>query len=215
MSALDPAGLRFDAAGLVTVVAQEVATGRVLMVAHANREAVERTLATGFAHFFSRSRQSLWKKGETSGNTLAVVEARVDCDGDALLLRVHPAGPACHRGTATCFSGTGFDEDSAAIELGWLARVIAARAGSEEASSYTSRLLSSGLARVAQKVGEEGVEVALAAVTDRPALANEAADLLYHLLVLLHASGVAPEEVAGVLVERHRARSRNGRGDEA
>lgn len=206
MTTIDPAALRYDAAGLVPVVAQEVATGRVLMLAYANREAVELTLVTGFAHFFSRSRRSLWKKGETSGHVLEVVEIRADCDGDAVLLRVHPAGPACHRGTPTCFADSG--EDSAALELGWLARVIAERAAANDAASYTAKLLSSGLARVAQKVGEEGVEVALAAVTNRDSVADEAADLLYHMLVLLHASGVEPARVARALAERHRAKAR-------
>ncbi|HKH44654.1 MAG TPA: bifunctional phosphoribosyl-AMP cyclohydrolase/phosphoribosyl-ATP diphosphatase HisIE [Thermoanaerobaculia bacterium] len=206
---LDPATLRYDDRGLVPVVVQDVATGAVLMLAWANREAVERTLATGEVWFWSRSRQSLWKKGETSGNTLQLVEALVDCDSDALLVRALPAGPACHRGTRTCF-----EPNPAHLELGWLAEILRSRAEADPAASYTARLLGSGIERVAQKVGEEGVETAIAAVAlatrgeegrdeRRSALAGEAADLLYHLLVLLQASGVEPGEIGQELARRH------------
>ena len=200
---LDPTSLHYDDRGLVPVVVQDVGTGAVLMLAYANREAVELTLSTGQAHFWSRSRQSLWKKGETSGNTLQVVEAVADCDGDALLVRALPAGPACHRGTRTCF-----EPNPARLELGWLAAVIAERRGADPETSYTAKLLSQGIERIAQKVGEEGVETAIAAVVAREsgrreALAGEAADLLYHLLVLLEASGVRPDEIGEVLLRRH------------
>jgi len=201
---LDPASLHYDDRGLVPVVVQDVGTGAVLMLAYANREAVDLTLSTGQVHFWSRSRQSLWKKGETSGNTLQVVEAVADCDGDALLVRALPAGPACHRGTRTCF-----EPNPARLELGWLAAVIAERRVSDPETSYTARLLAQGIERIAQKVGEEGVETAIAAVVAagdpgrRGALAGEAADLLYHLLVLLEASGVRPEEIGQELLGRH------------
>lgn len=206
---LDPATLRYDDRGLLPVVVQDIATGAVLMLAYANREAVERTLATGEVWFWSRSRQALWKKGETSGNTLRLVEALVDCDGDALLVRALPAGPACHRGTRTCF-----EPNPAHLELGWLAEIIRSRADADPAASYTARLLGSGIERVAQKVGEEGVETAIAAVSlatrgeeghdaRRSALTGEAADLLYHLLVLLQASGIEPGEIGQELVRRH------------
>jgi phosphoribosyl-AMP cyclohydrolase / phosphoribosyl-ATP pyrophosphohydrolase len=202
-------GLKFDDRGLLPVVVQDVTTGAVLMLAWANREAVERTLATGQVWFWSRSRQSLWRKGETSGNTLTLVEAVADCDGDTLLIRALPAGPACHRGTRTCF-----EPNPARLELGWLAEILRSRAGADPAKSYTARLLAEGVDRIAQKVGEEGVEIALAAVSlalrgeegreeRRTALAGEAADLLYHLLVLLQASGIEPDDVARELAARH------------
>ncbi|HEV2852907.1 MAG TPA: bifunctional phosphoribosyl-AMP cyclohydrolase/phosphoribosyl-ATP diphosphatase HisIE [Thermoanaerobaculia bacterium] len=201
--------LRFDDRGLIPVVVQDVGSGAVLMLAYANREAVERTLETGQAHFWSRSRRSLWRKGETSGNTLAVVDVTPDCDGDALLVRARPAGPACHRGTRSCF-----EPNAARLELGWLAAVLEARRGADPETSYTARLLARGIERIAQKVGEEGVETAIAAVSAsargagenderRQALVGEAADLLYHLLVLLEASAVDPAEIGNELLRRH------------
>jgi phosphoribosyl-AMP cyclohydrolase / phosphoribosyl-ATP pyrophosphohydrolase len=198
--------LRFDDRGLIPVVVQDVGSGAVLMLAYANREAVERTLETGQAHFWSRSRQSLWRKGETSGNTLAVVDVTPDCDGDALLVRARPAGPTCHRGTRSCF-----EPNPARLELGWLAAVLESRRGADPETSYTARLLDRGIERIAQKVGEEGVETAIAAVSAsahggearRTALVGEAADLLYHLLVLLEASGIDPSEIGDELLGRH------------
>jgi phosphoribosyl-AMP cyclohydrolase / phosphoribosyl-ATP pyrophosphohydrolase len=206
---VDPAALKYDDRGLLSVVVQDVGSGAVLMVAFANREAVERTLATGQAWFWSRSRQSLWKKGETSGNTLDVVEVAADCDGDALLVRARPAGPACHRGTRSCF-----EPNPARLELGWLAAVLESRRGADPETSYTARLLARGIERIAQKVGEEGVETAIAAVSAatrgegegrerRTALVGEASDLVYHLLVLLQASGIDPEEISRELQRRH------------
>ncbi len=200
--------LRFDANGLLPVVVQDAGSGAVLMLAYANREAVERTLATGQAHFWSRSRQALWKKGETSGNTLQVLEMTADCDGDALLVRALPAGPTCHRGTRSCF-----EPNPARLELGWLAAVLESRRDADPATSYTARLLARGIERIAQKVGEEGVETSIAAVSaahapdaggeKRKALIGEASDLLYHLLVLLQASGVDPAEIKDELIRRH------------
>jgi phosphoribosyl-ATP pyrophosphohydrolase/phosphoribosyl-AMP cyclohydrolase len=196
---IDPATLQYDDRGLIPVVVQDVGSGAVLMLAYANREAVERTLATGEVWFWSRSRQELWRKGATSGNTLAMVEMTADCDSDALLVRARPAGPACHRGTRTCF-----EPNPARLELGWLAAFLRERAGADPAESYTARLLSEGIERVAQKVGEEAVETVIAAVADhRQALIGEATDLIYHLLVLLQASGVEPEEITAELLRRH------------
>lgn len=206
---LDPAVLRYDEHGLLPVVVQDVATGAVLMLAFADREAVEKTLATGEAHFWSRSRHALWRKGETSGNVLEVVEVLPDCDGDALLVRARPAGPTCHRGTRSCF-----EPNPAGLELGWLAAVLDQRRHADPVESYTARLMARGIERIAQKVGEEGVETALAAVSAahhaedparRTALVGEVADLLYHLMVLLLASGLRPEEVAAELLRRHRS----------
>ncbi|MEM9557281.1 MAG: bifunctional phosphoribosyl-AMP cyclohydrolase/phosphoribosyl-ATP diphosphatase HisIE [Acidobacteriota bacterium] len=207
---VDPATLTYDERGLLPVIAQDVASGAVLMLAWADREAVERTLASGQAWFWSRSRRELWHKGATSGNTLAVVEVRTDCDRDALLYRVHAAGPACHRGTRSCF-----EPNDAALELGWLWQVLESRrAEANPEGSYTARLLAAGRARIAQKVAEEGAEVALAAVAelvdgDEAAIGagdvtDEAADLLYHLLVLLLDVGVEPSAVAARLAARHR-----------
>ncbi|MFL6261822.1 MAG: bifunctional phosphoribosyl-AMP cyclohydrolase/phosphoribosyl-ATP diphosphatase HisIE [Thermoanaerobaculia bacterium] len=201
--------LRFDDRGLLPVVVQDAGSGAVLMLAYANREAVERTLTTGQAHFWSRSRQALWKKGETSGNTLQVLEVTADCDGDALLVRALPAGPTCHRGTRSCF-----EPNPARLELGWLAAVLESRKDADPETSYTARLLARGIERIAQKVGEEGVETAIAAVSAatrgpgegnerRKALIGEASDLLYHLLVLLQASGVDPAEIKDELMGRH------------
>lgn len=202
---LDPASLKYDARGLVTVVAQDVGSGAVLMVAWADREAVEKTLATGLAHFWSRSRQQLWQKGETSGNVLEVVELLADCDRDTLLARVRPAGPACHRGTRTCF-----EPNASRLELGWLWRVLEQRRDADPDSSYTARLLAKGLPRIAQKVGEEAVETVIASLVadreGRQGLVEEASDLLYHLSLLLMASGVEPAEIVNELARRHRTK---------
>lgn len=199
MSELDPQSLTYDDRGLLPVVVQDVASGAVLMLAYADREAVEKTLSTGFAHFWSRSRQELWKKGETSGHVLEVVEVIPDCDRDALLVRARPHGPACHRNTRTCF-----EPNPARLELGWLARVIEERRGAAPEESYTARLLARGLPRIAQKVGEEGVEAAIAALSGGDSeLSGEAADLLYHLLVLLAACDIDPHDVSRELDRRH------------
>lgn len=206
MNDLDPATLNYDDRGLLPVVAQDEASGAVLMVAWADREAVEKTLETGEAHFWSRSRRELWRKGATSGNVLEVVEVVADCDRDTLLLRVRPAGPACHRGTRSCF-----EPNAARLELGWLWRVLEVRRDADPAASYTARLLEKGLPRIAQKVGEEATETVIAALLSdgdrgpegRTPLVAEASDLLYHLLVLLLAAGVEPAEVAAELQQRH------------
>lgn len=214
-SDIDPAALRFDDRGLVTVVAQDVATGTVLMVAWADRQAVERTLESGQAWFWSRSRQQLWRKGATSGHTLEVVEVLADCDADTLLYRVHPAGPACHRGSRSCFEPVAGEGRAGVqigeIELGWLWRVLESRRGAPADSSYTARLLHKGRARIAQKVVEEAGETVIASLTmaedDGDAtdeLVGETADLLYHTLVLLLDAGVPPRRVAERLIERHR-----------
>jgi phosphoribosyl-ATP pyrophosphohydrolase/phosphoribosyl-AMP cyclohydrolase len=204
-------GVRFDDDDLAPVVAQDAATGDVLTLAYANREAVEKTLSTGEAHYYSRSRAELWRKGATSGNTQRVVEVRVDCDGDALLYRVEPRGPACHTGEKSCFFTT-LDGDGTtnvtSEEVGFgtiverLAGTIAERHREMPDESYTAGLIRSGPERMAQKVGEEAVEVVVAALTDER-LAEETADLVYHLLVLLEERGVGIESVAEVLRDRH------------
>ncbi len=186
--------------GLVPAIVQHAVTGGVLMLGYMNRAAYEATLACGEAVFFSRSRDELWRKGETSGNVLRVVEIRSDCDHDTLLLRAEPAGPTCHLGTRSCFG-----EPVTATLLDELESVIEARLAQRPEDSYVARLAAAGPARAAQKVGEEGVETALAAVTrDADGLASEAADLVFHLLVLLRIRGVALEDVLGKLAGRRR-----------
>jgi phosphoribosyl-AMP cyclohydrolase / phosphoribosyl-ATP pyrophosphohydrolase len=202
--------VRFGADGLVPVVTQESRSGDVLMVAFANRDALDRTLSTGLAHYFSRSRGTLWQKGETSGHVQRVTEVRLDCDGDAVLYRVEQTGPACHTGTRTCFStvisgaaeqrggeAVGVpEEDPGGHLLTRLTRTIAQRAAERPKGSYTVDLLGSGVGKISQKVGEEAVEVVVAANSeDDERLASEAADLLYHLLVLLQARGVPLDAV--------------------
>jgi phosphoribosyl-ATP pyrophosphohydrolase/phosphoribosyl-AMP cyclohydrolase len=197
-----PSGLATNEAGLVPVVVQDRASGDVLMLAWANDEALARTAETGLAHFWSRSRNALWRKGETSGNLLRVVEARADCDRDTLLLVVEPQGPACHTGSRTCF---GEDSSTAAGMLEELTRVIAERAQASPESSYTARLLAKGPDQVLKKIGEEATEVVLAArVQSDERLAEEAADLLYHLLVALHQRGLPLRRVMDELRRRRK-----------
>ncbi len=201
-----PAGLVFDTNGLVPVVAQDRASGDVLMLAWANAEAIAKTAETGFAHFWSRRRKTLWRKGETSGHTLRVVEARADCDRDALLLVVEPSGPACHTGARTCFGET---SPTAAGMLEELARVVQQRAAAPVDASYTARLLAKGPGHVLKKIGEEATEVVLAASGEsNERLAAESADLLFHLLVALQLRGVS---VASVMDELRRRRERDTR----
>ncbi|PKL96861.1 MAG: bifunctional phosphoribosyl-AMP cyclohydrolase/phosphoribosyl-ATP diphosphatase [Gammaproteobacteria bacterium HGW-Gammaproteobacteria-8] len=188
--------------GLLPAIVQDAATGRVLMLGYMNRAALEMTEASGRVTFFSRSKQRLWTKGETSGNSLELVSVALDCDRDTLLIQARPNGPTCHLGTATCW---GDETRPPAAFLAELERIIAARKSADPESSYTARLLAEGVKRCAQKVGEEGVEVALAATAgDRAELVDESADLLYHLLVVLAASDVSLDEVCRTLESRHR-----------
>lgn len=197
-----PGDLRFDESGLLPVVVQDRASGDVLMVAWSNAEALERTAETGVAHFWSRSRRALWRKGETSGHEMRVVEARADCDRDTLLLVVEPSGPACHTGARSCFGDV---SPTAAGMLEELSRVVADRAGAAPEESYTARLLAGGPGRVLKKIGEEATEVVLAARAESDdRLAEESADLLYHLLVALHQRRLP---LARVMDELRRRRS--------
>lgn len=186
--------------GLIPAVVQDAATLQVLMLAYMDEAALTETLHSGEATFFSRSRGERWRKGETSGNRLRVVSVTADCDGDTLLVRVEPTGPACHLGTTSCFGA----ED--APGLGRLARLeatIQSRVGADPQSSWTANLLAKGPKRAAQKVGEEGVETALAgAAGDVEELCEESADLLYHLLVLLRSREVKLQQVLDVLARR-------------
>lgn len=186
--------------GLLPCIVQDKNTGTVQMLGYMNQDALAKTLETGKVTFYSRSKNRLWMKGETSGNTLDLHQLTVDCDQDALLALVTPNGPTCHLGTNSCWN----DEAEPTLAfLGQLNRVLGERKGADPESSYTARLYNKGIKRIAQKVGEEGVETALAAtVKDLDELKNESADLLYHLLVLLQASDVELSEVMEVLKAR-------------
>ncbi len=212
--------------GLVPAVVQDVADGRVLMVAYMDAEALAATMTSDEVHFHSRSRDRLWRKGETSGNVLRLVDVDLDCDGDALLIQVQPVGPTCHRGTRSCFDPA--DGEAGRRPLGpnapgiqgfaWLETLwstIDARAAADPAASYTARLLAAGVDGPARKIAEEATEVLMAAKDDasapadrrdatRAALAGEVADLLYHTLVLLRERGLEPAAVVGRLRERHK-----------
>ncbi len=190
--------------GLLPAIIQDADTHQVLMLGYMNADALRQTEETKRVTFFSRSKNRLWVKGETSGHFLDVVAIAADCDNDAILVSARPNGPTCHRGTCSCFSeggatGAGF--------LAELERTIAARVAAGDEKSYTVRLVREGVKRIAQKVGEEGVETALAATAgDNEELRGEAADLLYHVLVLLHAKGLSLAEVMAVLESRHAAK---------
>lgn len=201
--------VKFDEKGLVTVVVQDTNTGEVLMTAWANEEALRLTAERGELVLWSRSRREIWHKGLTSGNRMKVLEIRADCDGDTLLALVEPAGPACHTGERTCFFTSVFQSSETTSDagtfLGRLARYLKKRAKDSPEESYTARLLARGASRVAQKVGEEGVETALALATgDRENFRYEAADLLYHLQVACIAAEVPFEEVLRELMSRHK-----------
>ena len=192
--------LRFDDRGLLPVVVQDAETGAVLMVAWANREALERTLATGSMHFWSRSRSELWRKGGTSGNVQHLVSLHADCDGDTLLARVRPAGPACHTGETTCF-GAGAAPSGHITDALW--QVLVARDRDRPEGSWTTRLLSDENLRL-KKLGEETVELVTALVREDARAPEEAADLLYHLLVALRGAGFEWEAVKAELEARRR-----------
>ena len=216
MTAISPDDVRFGADGLAPAVVQDAADGRVLMVAWMDAEALEATLRTREVHFHSRSRGRLWRKGETSGNVLRLVDLALDCDADALLVTADPAGPTCHRGTRSCFDEDGAPDARPTEGLAWLETLwarIASRAEERPVGSYTSSLLDGGVDAVARKVAEEATEVVLAAKDDAtagadrrvtgPRLAEETADLLYHVLVLLAERRLSPADVVGVLRQRH------------
>lgn len=187
--------------GLIPAIIQDRHSAQVLMLGYMNQEALEKTLSTQKVTFFSRTKQRLWTKGETSGNVLNLKEIRLDCDQDTLLVLVEPVGPTCHTGTVSCFG------DESGTDFGFLAeleKVINSRHNADPKESYTAHLFERGTKRMAQKVGEEGVEVALAAtVNDRFELTNESADLLFHLLVLLEDAKLPISEVIACLKERH------------
>lgn len=201
--------LRFDGAGLVPGIVQDAGTGRVLMLGWLNEESLRLTRETGYVTFWSRSRRELWRKGETSGHTLELVDLAVDCDGDAVLITARPAGPTCHTGAVSCFEDGGTTARSFG-ELDHLWRVISQRAADRPDGSYTTSLLDAGVEGPGRKVTEEATEVLLAA-KDHAAgaagdqrVAEEAADLVYHLMVLLAERGIAPALVLQELEARRR-----------
>jgi phosphoribosyl-ATP pyrophosphohydrolase/phosphoribosyl-AMP cyclohydrolase len=202
--------LAWGESGLLPVIIQDADSGRVLTLAYANREALERTVAERMTWLYSRSRSQLWKKGETSGHTQALVSLAYDCDGDALLYRVRPSGPACHTGETSCFfrdleSAAPVEKDGRpfAAAVAHLATTIAARRASPDEASYTTKLLHGGVDRIGKKIGEEATEVVIAAKNADPAeLVWEVADLLYHTLVLLEARDIALDDVGRELLRR-------------
>jgi phosphoribosyl-ATP pyrophosphohydrolase/phosphoribosyl-AMP cyclohydrolase len=206
--------IHFGPDGLVPAVVQDAADGRVLMLAWMDAEAVAATIETGEVHFHSRSRDRLWRKGETSGNVLRLVDFGVDCDGDAVLVTAAPSGPTCHRGTRSCFDEAGATAEASTQGFAWLETLwstIASRAADRPAGSYTASLLEGGVDAAGRKVTEEATELLLAAKDDatastpatREALAGEAADLVYHALVLLAERDLPPATVIETLRDRH------------
>lgn len=193
--------------GLLPVIVQHWLSGEVLMLGYMNAEALAQTRHSGHVTFYSRSKQRLWTKGESSGHVLVSKSIRIDCDADTLLIQAAPQGPTCHLGTSSCFG------ESAQVRppLGFLAELdalVARRHEERPAGSYTTSLFEGGLRRMAQKVGEEGVETALAAVAqDDAELLGESADLVFHLMVLLRARGLGMADVVAVLAKRHAGRS--------
>jgi phosphoribosyl-ATP pyrophosphohydrolase/phosphoribosyl-AMP cyclohydrolase len=215
--ALDMPDIRWPVDGLVGGIVQDAADGRVLMLGWLDREALEATIRTGLVHFHSRSRDRMWRKGETSGNELRLVGAATDCDGDALLLTVQPTGPTCHTGTRSCFDAGARAETTSAQGFAWLETLwstIEHRATARPEGSYTASLLAGGVDATSRKVMEEATEVVLAAKDHAAdpsaertgALAGEVADLLFHALVVCAERGLAPAAVLDTLRERHRPR---------
>ncbi|WP_318483653.1 bifunctional phosphoribosyl-AMP cyclohydrolase/phosphoribosyl-ATP diphosphatase HisIE [Photobacterium leiognathi] len=192
-------------AGLIPAIVQDNASGQVLMLGYMNKDALQKTLDTKQVTFWSRTKERLWTKGETSGNVLQLKSIQLDCDQDTLLVQVDPIGPTCHLNTATCFdSNKSGVQPPSLVFLHQLEQLLASRKGADPESSYTASLYARGTKRISQKVGEEGVEVALAATSgDKAELMCESADLIYHLLVLLQDQGLSLSDVTNKLQERH------------
>lgn len=186
--------------GLVPAVIQDDRTLKVLMLGYMNKEALQQTMKTGFVTFYSRSKQRLWTKGEESGNLLDLKSLSVDCDNDSLLIRAHPRGPVCHTGSDTCWNERNHPDEF----LAYLEEVIELRRHSEDVGSYVRQLFDKGQAKIAQKVGEEAVELVIEAMgNDDLRFRNEAADLLFHYLVLLNSKGYKLQQIKDVLKQRH------------
>ncbi|MEL7385706.1 MAG: bifunctional phosphoribosyl-AMP cyclohydrolase/phosphoribosyl-ATP diphosphatase HisIE [Pseudomonadota bacterium] len=190
--------------GLVPAIVQDFESSQVLMMGYMNQDALAKTGETGQVTFYSRTKERLWTKGETSGNVLQLKNIALDCDSDTLLVKVNPIGPTCHTGTTTCWDGDA-QEESQMVWLHQLEQLLAARKSADPDSSYTASLYARGTKRISQKVGEEGVEVALAATSgDKAELVCESADLIYHLMVLLQDQGLSMNDVVNKLKERHK-----------
>jgi phosphoribosyl-ATP pyrophosphohydrolase/phosphoribosyl-AMP cyclohydrolase len=203
---LDIKSLKFDERGLIPAIVQDARTREVLTLAYMNAESLARTIETGQTWFWSRSRSALWHKGETSGNTQRVVSLACDCDNDAIVVLVEPAGPACHTGARSCFDLQTGDEDLGLL-LATLYELIESRERDRPEGSYTTYLFSQGLDKILKKVGEESAETIIAAKNDDGTrLTSEVADLVYHLLVLLVARGVSLDEVREELAKRRKAK---------
>ena len=205
----EPEELAWDGNGLIAGIVQHAATGEVRMLGYLNRESLDLTIRTGFVHFFSRSRQRLWKKGESSGNVLEVVDITPDCDGDVLLIRALPHGPTCHTGEETCFFSEPLhcnlqvEPPASSRVVEEVVEVVKSRRREMPEGSYTTYLFREGVDKIGKKIGEESAEVIIAAKNGDPApLARESADLIYHLLVLLAACDVPLDDVWAVLSER-------------
>jgi phosphoribosyl-ATP pyrophosphohydrolase/phosphoribosyl-AMP cyclohydrolase len=202
---MKPEELKFDEKGLIPAVVQEAGTGKVLMVAWMNRESLQKTLDTGLSCFWSRSRQELWTKGETSGNLQHVVSVTADCDGDTLLVKVDKDGPACHTGSDSCFFNPVYESDELSeFSIDGLYELLQGRKKDMPEGSYTTYLFQKGLDKILKKVGEECTEVIIAAkAEDRKETVYEIADLCYHVLVLMVEQGITPEEIQKELASRH------------
>jgi len=208
---LDIKSLKFDERGLIPAIVQDARTREVLTLAYMNAESLARTVETGQTWFWSRSRNALWHKGETSGNTQSVVSVACDCDNDAIVVLVEPAGPACHTGARSCFDLKTEDEDLGLL-LATLYELIESRERDRPEGSYTTYLFSQGLDKILKKVGEESAETIIAAKNeDVTRLTSEVADLVYHLLVLLVARGVSLDEVREELAKRRKAKPFEGK----
>lgn len=194
--------IRYDEKGLIPAIAQDIATGEVLMLAYMNKEAVDLTLETGIAHYYSRSRKSLWKKGETSGNIQKVRGFYYDCDGDTILLKVDQTGVACHTGSYSCFFNRVMGDESQMNTLSRLYGTIAERKANPKEGSYTNYLFKEGIDKILKKIGEESAEVIIGAKNSRKELVYEASDLIYHLMVLLVDQGVTLDDIYGELKGR-------------
>ncbi|MBS4213224.1 bifunctional phosphoribosyl-AMP cyclohydrolase/phosphoribosyl-ATP diphosphatase HisIE [Neobacillus rhizophilus] len=209
---MNPDTIKFDEKGLVPAIIQDAETLEVLTLAYMNKESLAKTLETGETWFYSRSRQELWHKGATSGNTQSVVSIKYDCDQDAILVQVNPKGPACHTGAVSCFSGEEVADRKSSLGdyqiLQTLEKVILDRERERPEGAYTTYLFEKGVDKILKKVGEEAAEVIIAAKNrDHGELKWEAADLLYHLQVLLVEQGLPFKEVLRTLEERHKDRS--------
>ncbi|MCM3787354.1 bifunctional phosphoribosyl-AMP cyclohydrolase/phosphoribosyl-ATP diphosphatase HisIE [Domibacillus indicus] len=204
--------VKFDEKGLVPAIVQDATTYEVLTLAYMNEESLKKTMETGETWFYSRSRQELWHKGATSGHTQKVVSMQFDCDKDAIVVKVEPAGPACHRGTTSCFDEPFYGEDNVSLPysiLQQLEQVIADREQNRPEGAYTTYLFEKGVDKILKKVGEEAAEVIIAAKNrDKEELQWEAADLLYHLLVLLREQDLALDDVLSVLARRHEGKDK-------